>query len=214
MSAISELTEFSGRDTDEDCARSWPGKVKSAFIRDQAPGSEKCIVFGNFLTGPARNWYQQLGRTTRGSSKDLLDGFRVEYSGLGVSLAMQYYHARKRSDESPLEYLHRLTVLGLRTKLVIKTGTPAVLREHVEHFSGTLDDRDLADQLTLLRLAAAGSTKYRQKLHHHLRKRHRSLLEQCAPSAWRSTATVWGQNRTQEDRTWIKIDPKSTLLLS
>ncbi|OWZ02040.1 hypothetical protein PHMEG_00026468, partial [Phytophthora megakarya] len=185
MAAISELKEFSGRDTDEDRARSWLGKVKSAFIRDQAPDSEKCIVFGNLLTGPARNWYQQLGRTTRGSWKDLLDGFRVEYCGLGVSLARQYYHAMKRSDESPLEYLHRLTVLGLRAKLAIKTGTAAVLREHVEHFIETLDDRDLADHLTLLRLAdgdaladvlrvrqraksrqrksAAGSTKYRQK---------------------------------------------------
>ncbi|OWY97626.1 LOW QUALITY PROTEIN: hypothetical protein PHMEG_00031798 [Phytophthora megakarya] len=185
MSAISELKEFSGRDTDEDRARSWLGKLKSAFIRDQAPDSEKCIVFGNLLTGSARNWYQQLGRTTRGNWKDLLDGFRVEYCGLGVSLARQYYHARKRSEESPLEYLHRLTVLGLRAKLAIKTGAPAALREHVEHFIETLDDRDLADQLTLLRLAdgdaladvlrirqraksrqgkaAAGSTKYRQK---------------------------------------------------
>ncbi|OWZ15959.1 reverse transcriptase [Phytophthora megakarya] len=127
MAVISELKEFSGRDTDEDRARSWLGKVKSAFIRDQAPDSE--------------NW------------KDLLDGFRVEYCGLGVSLARQYYHAMKRSDESPLGYLHRLTVLGLRAKLAIKTETAAVLREHVEHFIETLYDRDLADQLTLLRLA-------------------------------------------------------------
>ncbi|OWZ12761.1 LOW QUALITY PROTEIN: hypothetical protein PHMEG_00014026 [Phytophthora megakarya] len=34
--------------------------VKSAFVRDQAPDREKCLVLGELLTGPARNWYRQL----------------------------------------------------------------------------------------------------------------------------------------------------------
>ncbi|CAI5702616.1 unnamed protein product [Peronospora effusa] len=38
-------------------------KVKTAFIRDQAPENEKCLIFGGLLTGPAQNWYRQLGRT-------------------------------------------------------------------------------------------------------------------------------------------------------
>ncbi|KAE8967210.1 hypothetical protein PR001_g28173 [Phytophthora rubi] len=186
MSAISELKEFSGKDNDEDRARGWLGKIKSAFIRDQASDTEKCIVFGGLLTVPARNWYQQLGRSTRSNWKELLNYFRVEYCGLGVSLARQFYHARKSFDESPLEYLHRLNVVGLRAKLPIKTGPTSALREHVEHFIDCLDDRDLADQLTLLRLAdgdaladtlrvrqraksrqgkpAAGSSNYRQKV--------------------------------------------------
>ncbi|GMF56493.1 unnamed protein product [Phytophthora fragariaefolia] len=62
---------------------------------------------------------------------------------------------RKRSDESPLEYLHRLNVAGLRTRLQIKDGPQEVRREHVEHFIETLDDRDLADQLALLRIPDA-----------------------------------------------------------
>uniref|UniRef100_A0AAV1UQP4 Uncharacterized protein n=1 Tax=Peronospora matthiolae TaxID=2874970 RepID=A0AAV1UQP4_9STRA len=37
ISAISELKEFSGKDREEDKARTWIGKVKSAFIRDQTP---------------------------------------------------------------------------------------------------------------------------------------------------------------------------------
>ena len=37
MSAIAELKEFSGRDHDDDRARSWVRKVRSAFLRDQAP---------------------------------------------------------------------------------------------------------------------------------------------------------------------------------
>ena len=79
----------------------------------------------------------------------------VEYCGRGVSVGRQYYHARKRSDESPLEYLYRLNVAGMRAKIPVKDGPPDARREHVEHFIGTLDNRELADQLLLLRLANA-----------------------------------------------------------
>ncbi|KAE8952387.1 hypothetical protein PR003_g34428, partial [Phytophthora rubi] len=91
VSAMSELKEFSGKDGDEDRARSWVGKVKSAFVRDQAPDEEKCLVFGDLLTGPARNWYRQLSRTTRSTWKDLFQSFQVQYCGRGVSVARQYY---------------------------------------------------------------------------------------------------------------------------
>ncbi|GMF58132.1 unnamed protein product [Phytophthora fragariaefolia] len=155
VSAMSELKEFAGKDGDEDRARSWLGKVKSAFIRDQAPDQEKCLVFGDLFTGPARNWYRQLSRTTRSTWKYLHQSFQVQYCGRGVSVARQYYHARKRSDESPLEYLHRLNVAGLRTRLQIKDGPQEVRREHVEHIIETLHDRDLADQLALLRIPDA-----------------------------------------------------------
>ena len=155
VSAMTELKEFSGKDRDEDRARSWISKVKSAFLRDQAPDEEKCLVFGDLLTGPARNWYNQLSRSTRKKWKRLLDEFMVQYGGQGVSLARQYYLARKRSDENPQEYLHRLNVAAKHAKIAIRDermATADTRREHVEHFIATLDDRDLAKQLTLLRL--------------------------------------------------------------
>ncbi|GMF30455.1 unnamed protein product [Phytophthora fragariaefolia] len=87
--------------------------------------------------------------------------------------------------ESPLEYLHRLYVAGIRAKLPIKDGSAAARREHVKHFIEALDDRELGDQLAPLRLsdadvledtlrarqraksrqgrAAMGSSKFRQK---------------------------------------------------
>ncbi|KAG6619547.1 reverse transcriptase [Phytophthora cinnamomi] len=40
VSAMFEQNEFSGKDGDEDRARSWISKVKSAFVRDQAPDEE------------------------------------------------------------------------------------------------------------------------------------------------------------------------------
>ncbi|CAI5706020.1 unnamed protein product [Peronospora farinosa] len=122
VSASSDLKEFSGRDHDEDRARSWSTKVKTAFLRDQAPDSEKCLIFGSLLTGPAHNWYRQLGRTVRVDWKLLLREFQAQLCGLGVA------------------------------KLDIKGGPPSVKREHVDHYVETLDDRELADQLTLLRL--------------------------------------------------------------
>ena len=72
-----------------------------------------------------------------------------------MSGARQYYLARKRSDETPLEYLYSLYVAAKHAKISIKEerlATSATRREHVEHFIATLDDRDLAKQLTLLRL--------------------------------------------------------------
>ncbi|ETM51724.1 hypothetical protein L914_04503, partial [Phytophthora nicotianae] len=54
---------------------------------------------------------------------------------------------------TPLEYLHRLNVAGLRAKLRVKSCPSDVRREHVEHFIETLADRDLADQLALLRIS-------------------------------------------------------------
>ncbi|ETI30399.1 hypothetical protein F442_22594, partial [Phytophthora nicotianae P10297] len=150
-----EPKEFSGKDEDEDRARAWIGKVKSAFVRDQAPDDEKCLVLGSLFTGSARNWYRQLSRITRSDWKKLLREFQVQFCGLGVSVARQYYHARKRADETPLEYLYRLNVEGLRAKLRVKSGPSDVRREHVEHFIETLNDRDLADQLALLRISDA-----------------------------------------------------------
>jgi hypothetical protein len=146
--------------------------VKSAFTRDQAPDSEKCLVFGDLLSGPARNWYRQLSRTTRNEWKTVAKLFQTQYCGRGVSVARQYYHARKRPDESPLEYLHRLNAAGLRAHLAIKDGSVEVRREHVDHFIETLDDRDLASQLALLMIPDA------DKLEETLRARQRAKARQ------------------------------------
>ena len=46
---MTELKEVSGKDRDEDRARSWNSKVKSAFLRDQEPDEEMRVVFGDLL---------------------------------------------------------------------------------------------------------------------------------------------------------------------
>ncbi|OWY91029.1 LOW QUALITY PROTEIN: hypothetical protein PHMEG_00040560 [Phytophthora megakarya] len=144
ISAISDLKEFTGKDMDEDRARAWIGKVKSAFQRDQATEEEKCLTFGDLMVGSAKNWHRQLSRTTKTKWADLLESFQTQYCGLGMSVAWQYYHARKRSEETPLDYLYRLN---------IKDGNPKARREHVDHYIETLGDSELVDRLTLLRLA-------------------------------------------------------------
>ncbi|OWY97413.1 LOW QUALITY PROTEIN: hypothetical protein PHMEG_00032059 [Phytophthora megakarya] len=167
--------EYSGKDHDEDRARSWQGKEKSAFVRDQSPDSEKCLVLTDLLTGPARNRYRQLSRSMRSSWKRLFEAFQTQYCGQGVSVARQYYHAKKRSDKSPLEYLHRLNVTGLRAKLQVKDGPLATRHEHVEYFIETLDDRELADQLALLRLTDT------EDLKETLRARQRANIPEKLP---------------------------------
>ena len=69
MSAMAKLKEFAGREKNEERARNRISKVKSAFLRDQAPDAEKCLVFSDLLTGPARDWYNQFSRLTRTSSR-------------------------------------------------------------------------------------------------------------------------------------------------
>ncbi|OWZ13767.1 hypothetical protein PHMEG_00012848 [Phytophthora megakarya] len=177
MSAISEVKEYPGKGHDENRAKSWLGKVQAAFVRDQAPDSENCLVLGDLLTGPFRNWYRQLSRSTRSNWKTFFEASQTQYCGRGVSVARQYYHAKKRSDESPLEYLHNLNVAGLRAKLPIKDGSLATRREHVEHFIETLDDRDLADQLALLQLTDA------EDLEETLRARQRAKAHQGKPQS-------------------------------
>ena len=68
-------------------------------------------------------------------------------------MGRQHYQARKRSDESPLEYVYRLNVAGVRSKLDIKNGPTHVKREHGKCFVKTLDGREMAYQLTLLRVS-------------------------------------------------------------
>ena len=68
----------------------------------------------------------------------------VQYGRYGVLNVRQYYHARKKPDETPLKYLHRLSVAAIRAKVEIRYGRHATRREHVEHLIATLDDRSLA----------------------------------------------------------------------
>ena len=76
----------------------------------------------------------------------------VQYAGYDVSVNRKYYHARKRSDKTLLEYLYRLNVAAIRANIAIRDGKLATRRNYVDHLISKLNDRDLAKQLTLLRL--------------------------------------------------------------
>ncbi|OWY91015.1 hypothetical protein PHMEG_00040576, partial [Phytophthora megakarya] len=167
ISAISDLKELTGKDMYEDRTRAWIGKVKSAFQRDQATEEEKCLTFGDLMVGSAKNWHRQLSRTTKTKWADLLESFQTQYRSLGVS------------EETPLDCLYRLNVAALRAKLKIKDENPKARREHVDHYVETLGDPELADRLTLLRLADV------DELEEVLRARERAKSRQRR-SAFRS----------------------------
>ena len=111
----------------------------------------------------------------------------IQYGGYGMSVGRQYYHAKKRSDETPLEYLYRLNVAANRAKIPIREGSPSVRREHVEHFIGTLDDRDLAKQLTLLRLGDASDME--ETLRTYQRMESRQSQSAMGSSKFRQRST-------------------------
>ncbi|OWZ20737.1 LOW QUALITY PROTEIN: hypothetical protein PHMEG_0004799 [Phytophthora megakarya] len=114
ISSISDLKQFTGQDMDED-------------RRGQATEDEKCLVVDLMVGPPNRHCnlaQRPLSRTTKTKWADLLESFQTQYCGLGMSVAWQYYHARKRSEETPLNYLYRLNAAILRAKLKIKDGNP------------------------------------------------------------------------------------------
>ena len=141
-------------------ARNWIRKVKSAFLRDQAPDAEKCLVFRDLLTVPERDWYNELSHSTRASWKALLEQFLAKYGKKnGISVGRLDYQARKRSNATPLEYLYHLNVAAIRAKIPIRDGPSTISKEHVNHYINTPDDLDLARMLTTLRLKDADDLK-------------------------------------------------------
>ncbi|OWZ13195.1 hypothetical protein PHMEG_00013525 [Phytophthora megakarya] len=82
------------------------------------------------MVGSAKNWHRKLSRTTKTKWADLLENFQTQYCGLGMSVVWHYYHARKGSEVTPLDYLYRLNVAALRAKLKIKDGNLKAHREH------------------------------------------------------------------------------------
>ena len=39
-------------------------KFKSAFLLDEIPNDNECVVFGDLLIGLAQNWHSQLSRAS------------------------------------------------------------------------------------------------------------------------------------------------------
>ncbi|EGZ27280.1 hypothetical protein PHYSODRAFT_257437 [Phytophthora sojae] len=151
-SAVSELKDFSGKEHDEEAARAWFNKVRTAFRRDQMQSDEMYLTFADLMIGPARNWYYQLSRTARASWTDLGEQFQIHFCGKGISLARKYYPMLRGSQEDPLDYLYRLNLAGITANLKIHDGTKEQRREHVDHFIDTVQDDDLAGSLVVLRL--------------------------------------------------------------
>lgn len=128
-----------------------------------------------------------------------------------MSVARQYYHARKRSDETALEYLYRLNVAAIRAKIDIREGKLATRREHVEHFISTLDDRDLAKQLTLLRLTDADGMEETLRAYERMEARQKKAPMGSSKFHQRSaTHTNPGQSKSARVVRTIRAESESS----
>ena len=101
-----------------------------------------------------------------------MESFLVQYGGYVMSFGKQYYHAKKQSEEMLLEYQYRLNISAIRERIRARDGLRDVRREHVEDFIGTLDDRDLAKQLTLLGLEDADSMEEALRVYKRMENTH------------------------------------------
>ncbi|ETN16720.1 hypothetical protein PPTG_05867 [Phytophthora nicotianae INRA-310] len=129
--------------------------MKSAFVRDQAPDDEMCLVLGGLFTGPARNWYRQLSRTTR---------VRLEGAPARVPSAVLWTRSLGRETILPCE--------AAREERPIRRSPRA---------RGTLDDHDLAAQLALLGISDADALeeilRARQRAKNRQRRAHISTAK-------------------------------------
>ena len=73
----------------------------------------------------------------------------------GISVGRLYYQARKRSNDTPLEYLYHQNEAAIRAKFPIRDRPSAIRKKHVNHYIRTLDDLDLDRMLAMLRLGDA-----------------------------------------------------------
>ncbi|OWZ22347.1 LOW QUALITY PROTEIN: Eukaryotic/viral aspartic protease [Phytophthora megakarya] len=131
LSVFSERMAFNGKHASEEKNRVWFNCLKSESRRNGMTRDEVCTPFGDVM-------YLQLEKSVKKSLTELTEQFRVQYYGKGVSMASLYYHASKHVDETPLEYLYRLNVAGMRAKIRYFDGTPEEKHEHVELFINTL----------------------------------------------------------------------------
>ncbi|KAJ8525555.1 hypothetical protein ON010_g15559 [Phytophthora cinnamomi] len=138
------------------------------------------------MNGPARQWYLQLLKKVKTSWTELMEQFRIQYCGKGVSMASRYYHAMQRPDETPLDYLYRLNVAGLRANIPYADGTTEAKREHAEHIVKTLSTQgqELASRLTLMDVPDSVA------LEKKLRARHRGMARQ--------RKTLFGSNKFRQ----------------
>ena len=182
---MAELKEFDGWKKIEERARNGISKMKSAFLRDQAPDAEKFLVFSDLFSEPVRYCYNQLSSSTRTLWKALLEGFMTKYGGKNrVLVWILYNQARKRSNETSLEYLYRLNVAAIRAKIPIRDGSPASRKEHVNHYIVTLYYRDLAIMLTMLRLGDADDLE--------------EMLQECENMEVRESHTSMGSSKLRQ----------------
>ncbi|KAE9114195.1 hypothetical protein PF007_g10470 [Phytophthora fragariae] len=91
-----------------------------------------------------------------------------------------------RPDETPLDYLYRLNVTGLRTNVPYADGSTEEKRGHVEHFIRTLNtqEAEFASRLTLMEVADS------EALEKKLRALQRGLAHQ--------KKTLFGSNKFRQ----------------
>ena len=55
MSAMARLKEFTGPEKNEEQARNWISKVKTALLHNQETNEEKCMLVSDLLQGECVN---------------------------------------------------------------------------------------------------------------------------------------------------------------
>ncbi|CAH0481807.1 unnamed protein product [Peronospora belbahrii] len=123
-----------------------------------APDVEKCLDFSTFLRNGA-NLVCPVELIDAKHMEITLGKFYGSVWGYGLSTGRHYYYAWNQSDETPVEYLYRLNVAGMREKVPVQDGSPNA--RHADVMEETL--RAYQRKKSRQGEASIGSSKFRQQ---------------------------------------------------
>ena len=142
------LKVFSGKTKTADDAMNWLGRFTYYADLGNWSFKQRYGTFKVYLDGPAKFWFRQLSLEDKSDWDSLVYAFKKRYCAGNESAEQRYNNAKQLTDESPVEFLHRLNALAKSAGRDIRDYLPNV-REHIHKFQMALNNHKLAELLRI-----------------------------------------------------------------
>jgi len=143
-----QIKTFDGKSRQIEDAKQWMAQFKYYAELSQWSPEQRLDSFKIHLAGVARYWFKQLPGEVKGDWSSLLQAFKRQYCESNESKRRNYYTLRQKSEESLLEYLHRLNSKAQEAGLDYNNYFPDQ-KEHLQQYYDTLKDKQVAQQLRM-----------------------------------------------------------------
>ncbi|KAE8874832.1 hypothetical protein PF005_g19742 [Phytophthora fragariae] len=144
---LGNIKPFLGTRNKSELSMQWLRTFMYEMKGTHTPTNEWCMAFELSSQDGALHWYRQLPRKTKRTWKLLSDAFIKYYcSKFTQSVKARYYSAKREDKEHVCDYLNRLNGYARNAGVQFENGAREV-KDHVDHFLDTCDDRGLEERL-------------------------------------------------------------------